>query len=144
MKWNKLTLINYVFVFSCVIATSASFVSQKISNIPKINSDSLLSYGLFGLIFGGPLPHYFYGWMEHLTMEMERGDVILKFLGERVILQPIMVALSLYFLTRFEGRSHDDSVGNLMKMYKSVLLANWKYLSIPMLINFKYIPIMVK
>lgn len=64
-------------------------------------------------------------------------------LGERAIFAPAITALSLYFITRFEGKSHEDGVSNLNDLYKLILVNNWKYLTLPVLINFRFVPPMV-
>ena len=130
------------FFFSCVIATSANYCSQKIAGTKKVNSDTLVAYGLFGLIFTGPLSHVFYQWLERITND-HRFKQLLMLLGERAIFAPAITALSLYFITRFEGKSHEDGVSNLNDLYKLILVNNWKYLTLPVLINFRFVPPMV-
>uniref|UniRef100_U5ENI4 Putative conserved plasma membrane protein n=1 Tax=Corethrella appendiculata TaxID=1370023 RepID=U5ENI4_9DIPT len=128
---------------SCVIATTANYTSQKIAGVKKLNTDSILAYGLFGLIFGGNLPHFFYQWLERITQNV-RNKQLIQFLAERFMFTPVMAALSLYFITRFEGRSHEDGVNQLIDLYKKMLLTNWKFLSLPLFLNFKYVPPMLR
>ncbi|XP_055624354.1 PXMP2/4 family protein 3 [Toxorhynchites rutilus septentrionalis] len=130
-------------VTSCVIATSANFCSQKIGGCKKVNTDTLVAYGLFGLIFTGPLSHIFYQWLERITQD-NRFKQLLMLLGERAIFAPAITALSLYFITRFEGKSHEDGVSNLNDLYKMILTNNWKYLTLPVFINFKFVPPMLR
>lgn len=56
---------------------------------------------------------------------------------------PAITALSLYFITRFEGKGHEDGVSNLNDLYKMILVNNWKYLTLPVFINFRFVPPMV-
>lgn len=130
-------------ITSCVIATSANYCSQKIAGTKKVNSDILVAYGLFGLIFTGPLSHLFYQWLERITNDL-RFKQLLMLLGERAIFAPAITALSLYFITRFEGKSHEDGVSNLNDLYKLILVNNWKYLTLPVLINFRFVPPMLR
>ncbi|XP_055534706.1 PXMP2/4 family protein 3 [Wyeomyia smithii] len=130
-------------ITSCVIATSANYCSQKIAGAKKANSNTLVAYGLFGLIFTGPLSHYFYKWLERVT-EDRRFKQLLMLLGERAIFAPAITALSLYFITRFEGKSHEDGCNNMNDLYKLILVNNWKYLTLPVLINFKFVPPMLR
>lgn len=46
---------------------SANYTSQKLSGNKSIKTESLFAYGLYGLVFGGPLPHYFYKMIERIT-----------------------------------------------------------------------------
>ena len=64
-------------------------------------------------------------------------------LGERALFAPVITALSLYFISRFEYKTHDEALGNLFTQYRSILRGNWKFLTLPVFINFNYIPPMV-
>lgn len=69
---------------------------------------------------------------------------LLEFLMERLTFAPIFCGLSLYFLTIFEGKTPDEATKNLLKLYKSVLLANWRYLTLPVFLNFNFVPPMLR
>lgn len=130
-------------ITSCVIATSANYCSQKIVGVKNANTDTLVAYGLFGLIFTGPLSHLFYQWLDRVTQD-RRFRQLLMLLGERAIFAPVITALSLYFITRFEGKNHEEGVSNLNDLYKMIVVNNWKYLTLPVLINFKFVPPMLR
>ncbi|XP_053674814.1 PXMP2/4 family protein 3 [Anopheles nili] len=128
---------------SCVIASSANLVSQKLAGVKELNKDSVMAYGLFGLIFTGPLSHFFYSWLDRITNDT-RFKKLFMVLGERALFAPIITGLSLYFISRFEYKSHDEALGNLLTQYKSILRGNWKFLTLPVFINFNYIPPMLR
>lgn len=65
-------------------------------------------------------------------------------LGERALFAPAITALSLYFITRFEGNNHEVGVANMEQLYQTILLNNWKYLTLPVLINFRFVPPMLR
>uniref|UniRef100_A0A182MGR2 Peroxisomal membrane protein 2 n=1 Tax=Anopheles culicifacies TaxID=139723 RepID=A0A182MGR2_9DIPT len=130
-------------ITSCVIASSANLVSQKLGGVKQVNTDSVLAYGLFGLIFTGPLSHFFYNWLDRITNDT-RFKKLLMLLGERALFAPVITALSLYFISRFEYKSHDVALGNLITQYQSILRGNWKYLTLPVFINFNYVPPMLR
>lgn len=44
---------------------------------------------------------------------------------------------------RFQGKTHDMAVQNLMALYWPILKANWTYLSLLVFINIKFVPPMV-
>ncbi|OAD62773.1 Peroxisomal membrane protein 2 [Eufriesea mexicana] len=122
-------------ITSCIIATLGNFLSQKISGVKRINEDSLLAFALFGLFFGGPLPHYFYTYIQPFVK-----NPLMLLLVERCLYTPCYQALALYMLSLFEGNTHKDSYKQLKKLYWPVLTANLRYLTLLQYINLKYVP----
>lgn len=127
-------------ITSSVLAASANFTAQRMAGQKKINKNSLLAYALFGFIFGGTVPHYFYKTIERLFSKDMKFRRFFQFLSERLIFAPFYQFLSLYFLSRFERNSHDVAMENLRKLYWPLLKANWQYLSLAVFINFNYVP----
>ncbi|CAO1349823.1 unnamed protein product [Diamesa serratosioi] len=129
-------------ITSCVIATAGSLASQKLTG-QELKKETIFAYSCFGLCFGGTVPHYFYKCIENILPDVKIRR-ILEFFCERFMFAPLFCALSLYFLSIFEGRTHDQSTKNVLRMYKSVLLANWKYLSFPVFLNINFVPSMLR
>lgn len=90
--------------FSCVLATSANVASQRLSGQKDLKLNTVVAYGGFGLLFGGPVPHYFYMMLEKLISKDVKFRQYLIFLMERLTFAPFYQFLSLYFLARFEVR----------------------------------------
>lgn len=122
-------------ITSCIIAALGNYISQKISGAKRINEDSLLAFALFGLFFGGPLPHYFYTFIQPFV----RNPLILLLI-ERCLYTPCYQALALYILSVFEGNPHNEALKQTKKLYWPVLTANLKYLTLFQYINLKYVP----
>ncbi|PBC33662.1 peroxisomal membrane protein 2 [Apis cerana] len=122
-------------ITSCIIATIGNFLSQKISGVKHLNEDSLLAFALFGLIFGGPLPHYFY---TYIQLFVKNPFILL--LVERCLYTPCYQALALYMLSLFEGNTHKDACKQMKSLYWPVITANLKYLTLLQFINLKYVP----
>ncbi|XP_031638517.1 peroxisomal membrane protein 2 [Contarinia nasturtii] len=128
-------------ITSCVLASSANFVSQKIiMGNKEINQQNLFAYALFGLLFGGSMPHFFYKIMEKTLVGRTKLNQFLFFGCERLIYTPMFQALSLFFLSIFEGKSQEAALQNLYTLYWPVLKANWSYLSLLVFINIKFVP----
>ncbi|XP_053987980.1 peroxisomal membrane protein 2 [Hylaeus volcanicus] len=126
-------------ITSCIIATLGNFLSQKISGAKHVNSDSLLAFALFGLFFGGPVPHYFYTFIHPFVKSPYKLLLI-----ERCLYTPCFVALALYMLSVFEGSTHKTASKKMQKLYWPVLSANLKYLTLLQYINLKYVPPMLR
>ncbi|XP_019890258.1 peroxisomal membrane protein 2 [Musca domestica] len=131
-------------ITASALAASANYTSQCMAGKGKVNQQSVLSYALFGLIFGGSVPHYFYKTVERLFHEDVKFRKFFQFLSERLVYAPIYQALSLYFLARFEMKSHNVAMSNLMKLYWPLLKANWQYLSLAVFLNIYYVPPMFR
>ncbi|XP_017135693.1 peroxisomal membrane protein 2 [Drosophila miranda] len=131
-------------ITACILATSANVTSQRLAGAKKLNQNSAFAYGLFGLLFGGSVPHYFYQTVERLFSHDLRFRKFFLFLSERLVYAPIYQALSLYFLTLFEGNSHGTAVKSVEKLYLPLLKANWQYLSLFVYLNFAYVPPMFR
>ncbi|KAL7732055.1 hypothetical protein ACLKA6_015817 [Drosophila palustris] len=131
-------------VTAAFLATTANVTSQRISGAKKLNQHSVFAYGLFGLIFGGTVPHYFYQIVERLFSHDLRFRKFFLFLSERLAFAPLYQFLSLYFLSLFEGNSHSTAIKNVEKLYWPVLRANWRYLSLAVYLNIAYVPPMFR
>ncbi|XP_013112936.1 peroxisomal membrane protein 2 [Stomoxys calcitrans] len=131
-------------VTASALAAGANYTSQRIAGKGKVNQQSVLSYALFGFIFGGSVPHYFYKTIERLFHQDVKFRRFFQFLSERLIYAPIYQALSLYFLSRFEMNSHKVAMTNLEKLYWPLLKANWRYLSLAVFLNMYYVPPMFR
>lgn len=125
-----------------MIATAGAITSQKLSG-QDINVNSVFAYTAFGAFVGAPFAHFFYEAIGRIVPDV-RFKRILEFLLERFTFAPIFCALSLFFLTIFEGKTPDEATKNLFRMYKNVLLANWRYLTLPVFLNFNFVPPMLR
>ncbi|TMW52822.1 hypothetical protein DOY81_002089 [Sarcophaga bullata] len=131
-------------ITASALAASANYTSQRISGQKHINQKSVVAYALFGLIFGGSVPHYFYQTIERLFHQDVKFRKFFQFISERLIYAPLYQVLSLYFLSRFEMNSHKVAISNLEKLYWPLLKANWQYLSLAVFLNMYYIPPMFR
>ena len=122
--------------------TAGAVTSQKLSGQP-LNPNSIFAYSAFGALIAGPFAHCFYELIGRIVPDV-RFKKLLEFLLERLTFAPVLCALSLYFLTIFEGKSPDQALKNLLTLYKSVLIANWRYLTLPVFLNFRFVPPMLR
>ncbi|XP_029680796.1 peroxisomal membrane protein 2 [Formica exsecta] len=125
-------------ITSCIIAALGNIVSQKLSG-RQLNEDSVLTFALFGLFFGGPVPHYFYTFVP-LLVKHPLGILLI----ERLLYTPCYLALTLYMLSIFEGNSHRAAIIQMQKLYLPTLRDNLKYLTLFQYINIKYVPPMLR
>jgi len=126
-------------ITSCIIAALGNVVSQKMSGARQLNEDSVLAFALFGLLFGGPVPHYFYTYIR-LLVKQPLGILLI----ERLVYMPCFQALALYLLAIFEGKPHQVACAQMQRLYLPTLMANLKYLTLFHYINIKYVPPMLR
>ena len=67
------------------------------SKAQHINQDSIVAFGLFGLFFGGPVPHYFYRYIPYFVK-----NPLAILAVERLLYTPCFQGLALYMIARFE------------------------------------------
>ncbi|VVC88852.1 unnamed protein product [Leptidea sinapis] len=131
-------------VASCVVGCAGSVASQIVAG-DNLKLDPIIAFGLYGLIFGGTIPHFFYEFIERLfPHEVTAFPLAKKLIFERLIFAPIMQAFSLYTLARFEGKTHKAALKQLSALYLTVLEANWKWLTLFQVINLAFIPPMLR
>uniref|UniRef100_A0A1A9X0I6 Peroxisomal membrane protein 2 n=1 Tax=Glossina brevipalpis TaxID=37001 RepID=A0A1A9X0I6_9MUSC len=127
-------------IMSSVLAASASYTSQRIAGQKTINQQHVGAYALFGLLFGGSVPHYFYQTIERLFRQDFKFRRFFQVISERLVYAPIYQALALYFLSLFELNSHEIAFKNAEKLYWPLLKANWQYLTFFVWFNLYYVP----
>ncbi|XP_075220093.1 peroxisomal membrane protein 2 [Lycorma delicatula] len=125
---------------SGVLASLANVISQRISNRKSFSQETLIAFALFGFIFGGSVPHYFFTILQKIVPHGSSHAVIKQLLIERFIYAPLYQAFSLYVLARFEGKSHNSAKSELLSLYWPVLRNNWKYLTFFQFINLSVMP----
>ncbi|KYQ46194.1 PXMP2/4 family protein 3 [Trachymyrmex zeteki] len=126
-------------ITSCIIGALGNVASQKLSGVKSLNEDSILAFALFGLLFGGPVPHYFYTYIQ-LFVKHPLGILLI----ERLIYTPCFQAFALYLLAIFEGKTHQVAYAQIQKLYLPTLMANLKYLTLLHYINIRYVPPMLR
>ncbi|XP_024084958.1 peroxisomal membrane protein 2 [Cimex lectularius] len=129
-------------ISSCVIASLGNVVSQCIAGAfcsKNFDFNNLRAHALFGLIFGGTVPHYFFKLLDDLVAQRSKYGVMMKLLIERLIYAPFYHILSLYMLAIFQGKSHDEAVQNTKKQFLTLLKANWKFITVLQFINLKFV-----
>lgn len=131
-------------ISSCVIALLGNLASQYMSGARVINQDSLIAFGLFGLIFGGTCPHFFYMLMDKVLTEETSNLYLKQLLMERLLYTPLFQALVLYMLARLEGKSQKESKQQLVQMYWPVLKTNWIWLTVAQYLNLRVVPPMLR
>lgn len=94
----------------------------------------------FSLLFGGTVPHFFYGWLERAISDDASFAVVKKLLIERLIYSPLYTAFTLYMISRLEGKDHKTALKDVEGLYWVILTSSWKYLTILQLLNLSIVP----
>ncbi|XP_017769257.1 PREDICTED: peroxisomal membrane protein 2 [Nicrophorus vespilloides] len=128
----------------CVIASAGNLASQYLAGNKILNQRSLLAYALFGLLFGGTIPHYFYGFLERTVNQDASFAIVKNLVIERLIYSPLYQAFSLYMIARLEGKSHKEALVQLQSLYWTVLASSWKYLTLIQMLNLSVVPPMLR
>ncbi|XP_049859980.1 peroxisomal membrane protein 2 isoform X2 [Schistocerca gregaria] len=129
---------------SCVIAVLGNLAFQYLSGNKVLNQDSLIAYGLYGLLFGGTIPHFFYKGLDGFIPYGTSHRSLKQLAVERFIFMPLYQAFSLYMLARLEGKSHNEAIGQLLRIYGPTVRANWIWLTVVQYLNLRLVPPMLR
>ncbi|KAK9876951.1 hypothetical protein WA026_015986 [Henosepilachna vigintioctopunctata] len=131
-------------ISGALIAAAGNYASQFLAGKKIIDNHTILSYGVFGLIFGGTIPHFFYGGLDSIIPEEAGLAVVKRLLLERIIYTPLFQAFYLYTLARIEGKDHKTALRQLESLYWTVLTSSWKYITLIELLNQLVVPPMIR
>ncbi|XP_065335818.1 peroxisomal membrane protein 2 [Cloeon dipterum] len=115
--------------------------SQRCYNAGKpFDKDSAMASTLFGLVFGGAVPHHFYRALDSLSKGKQLHGKFFRFLVERLVFAPLYLLLRLYMTTIFEGKSHRAACKQVFLSYQKLLKDNWVALSIFQFYGVNFVP----
>lgn len=125
---------------SACTAALGDFLGQLITKQPKTNLISMARYASFGFVVTGPLAHYFYKMLDKIVPPTAYGAALKRLLVDRFTFAPLVLLLSLYILSRLEGKSHETCAKEVKAKYWAALKMNWKVWTPVQYININYIP----
>lgn len=127
-------------ITSSILNALANYLSQRITYGKLMNYDDFVAFAMFGLLFGGSIPHYFYKILSSFLTENSRHPLLQLLIIERFVFMPAFSFFSLYVLSRLEGKNHEKSFDSAACVFPSVVEANFKYLTLLHYINLHFIP----
>ncbi|XP_071513301.1 peroxisomal membrane protein 2 [Panulirus ornatus] len=116
------------------------FLGQLITKQPSINLFSIARYASFGFVVTGPMAHHFYKMLDKVVPASVWGAAFKRLLLDRLLFAPLLLLLSLYLLSKLEGKSHRTCMGEVRLKYWAALKMNWKVWTPVQYININYIP----
>lgn len=131
-------------ITAATIAMLGNFTSQRLSGAQSLDVQTLGAFGLFGLLFGGSVPHFFYEGLQRIVNEESKFAPLYMLLIERLVFMPVYQFFSLYTLARFEMKSHSQALANVTRFYPPIVEANFKYLTLLQFMNLYFVPPMLR
>lgn len=120
-------------ITSCILAALANYIYQKCKSNKRVNYKAVAAFAVFGLLFGGTLPHYFY----KIVMDLVSNNSAQAFFVETMIFRPVYIFFSLYALARLEG--YQSVENNAMPIFENTLKLHFKYIFILNILNLYYV-----
>jgi len=127
-------------VTSGVIACAGSSLSQFVS-VGEVSLKISRSFLIFGTLITGPVTHYLYITLDKLFPRPGVITTILKVLVDRALFSPAFLTLTLYLLSRLQGKKHQEALDITNETFLSSLFANWKIWTVPQIININLVPV---
>jgi peroxisomal membrane protein 2 len=116
---------------------------------PRWVNPDVLAYAVFGLVFGGPVPHAFYSMLDKALPAAGPGAstlaagsrLVVRVLAERACLAPVMTALFLAATSFLRRWSLIDAKQTIGAEYLRVLISNWKFWTPAIIANLAFVPL---
>ncbi|XP_048412223.1 peroxisomal membrane protein 2 isoform X1 [Stegostoma tigrinum] len=112
----------------------------KDPNVKNLTFDGPVRFGVFGLVFTGPLSHYFYHYLDKLIPSNVPYSQIKRLLLDRLMFAPLFLALFFVVISLLEGRNLKSLKDKMKTGYWTALKMNWKVWTVFQFININYVP----
>nr|XP_053632446.1 peroxisomal membrane protein 2-like [Cherax quadricarinatus]XP_053632454.1 peroxisomal membrane protein 2-like [Cherax quadricarinatus] len=141
--YNEFLYVRPLLTKACTSAFTGAlgdFLGQLITKQPSINYCSIARYAGYGFVVTGPLAHHFYKMLDKVVPTTAWGAAFKRLLIDRLMFSPLLLLLSLYLLSRLEGKSHRTCAKEVQLKYWAALKMNWKVWTPVQYININYVP----
>uniref|UniRef100_UPI00398E92D4 peroxisomal membrane protein 2 n=1 Tax=Pristiophorus japonicus TaxID=55135 RepID=UPI00398E92D4 len=110
------------------------------NTVKSLSFGGPVRFGVFGLVFTGPLSHYFYHYLDKLIPSNVPYSQIKRLLLDRLIFAPAFLALFFVVISLLEGKNLKALKDKMQTGYWTALKMNWKVWTIFQYININYVP----
>ncbi|KAJ6656568.1 hypothetical protein lerEdw1_003455 [Lerista edwardsae] len=134
-------------VSSAILSALGSLLSQVIEKSQRKRDPSRgldlkgpLRFAIYGLLFTGPLSHYFYLYLEKLVPSDVPLALVKRLLIDRLIVAPAFLVVFFFVMNALEGKNTSVFVKKMKSSYWAALKMNWKVWTPVQFINLTYVP----
>ncbi|KAI5091324.1 peroxisomal membrane protein 2, partial [Silurus meridionalis] len=137
-------------VTSAVLSALGNLLSQALEAKKKLKEgqsgkevdvNGPVRFAVYGLVFTGPLSHYFYQLLELMFPASAPFSTLKRLLLERLIFAPAFLLLFFVVMNSLEGKTNADLQAKLKARYWPALKMNWKVWTPFQFININYVPV---
>ncbi|XP_051888221.1 peroxisomal membrane protein 2 [Pristis pectinata] len=157
--FNRLLLQQYLFLLKKYPVLTKSVTSGILSGLGNVLSQVMeqrskglsitknlsfggpIRFGVFGLVFTGPLSHYFYLYLDKLIPSNVPYSQVKRLLLDRLMFAPAFLALFFVVISLLEGKNLKALKDKMQTGYWIALKMNWKVWTIFQYININYVPV---
>lgn len=107
----------------------------------EIDKAGAARYAIFGLLFTGPLSHYFYQLMEVWMPTTDPYCLVKRLLLDRLFFAPAFLLLFYFVMTVLEAKGWSDFERKMKSSYWTALKMNWKVWTPFQFINVNFVPV---
>lgn len=126
------------FVSSLGYLTMRKMVGGGGVKVPTASANKITGYGLYGLIFGGPVPHFFYEAWDTTFLGNDPATAVWKCAVERLLFTPLYQYVSLYSLSRLEENTHRGALLETNAIYWKILAANLLIVTVAQFVDLQF------
>ncbi|XP_005993375.1 peroxisomal membrane protein 2 [Latimeria chalumnae] len=135
-------------ITSGILSAVGSLLSQALEQRGKtLNSAkgldfiAPLRFAIYGLLFTGPISHYFYLSLEQFIPQTAPFSVIKRLLLDRLIFAPAFLVLFFFIMNVLEGKNLAAFRKKMKTSYWAALKMNWKVWTPFQFININFVPV---
>lgn len=137
-------------VTSAILSALGNLLSQTLEARKKarhgaatkeIDRAGAARYAIFGLLFTGPLSHYFYQLMEVWMPTTDPYCLVKRLLLDRLFFAPAFLLLFYFVMTVLEAKGWSDFERKMKSSYWTALKMNWKVWTPFQFINVNFVPV---
>lgn len=121
----------------------SSYIKRKYKGVKSpFKLTRFLVFAIYGLFVSGPTFHFWYAWLENMSLRFpEKLRIYAKVAIDRLLFTPPFLLFTMGFLQYLLSFNGSQALEAVKKSYGIVLLTNWKVWTLVQYVNQGFVPL---